>query len=323
MSEKQANYKNYENANYGIHCYTYQGYPDYMEDRVSVSIKDDCTYIGLFDGHGGNFASEYTSKNLHDRLIFDTDKEQSIKRCFILMDNELRALNKDTDPGTTALIATIFETQVFIGNAGDSRAMISNNGQVKQITIDHEPTRDVELRRIRNAGFVVIDGKICHNDGTVIKVARSLGDFKFKDNKTEPHRQAVSPVPEIFKFDITDSLDVLILVSDGISECLTSKEIVSYIYNQLSIDMNVEKACISLCDYCYGFNAKLGYDNMSLIMLFFYQTRNKDELFNHIKETYNSKNIEKWVDKKIQNIDIDEEEYDSSLIINEEDYKEQ
>ena len=52
--------------------------------------------------------------------------------------------------GSCAVIALIIDDMCYIGNTGDSRALMSTKGGKKVVTLsnDHKPTDDIEVERI-------------------------------------------------------------------------------------------------------------------------------------------------------------------------------
>ena len=59
--------------------------------------------------------------------------------------------------GSCAIIALIIDDMCYIGNTGDSRAVMSAHGGKQVITLsnDHKPTDDIEVERIlRNEGRI-------------------------------------------------------------------------------------------------------------------------------------------------------------------------
>lgn len=59
--------------------------------------------------------------------------------------------------GSCAIIALIINDMCYIGNTGDSRALMSVNGgkQVVTLSNDHKPTDEIEVERIlRNEGRI-------------------------------------------------------------------------------------------------------------------------------------------------------------------------
>ena len=55
--------------------------------------------------------------------------------------------------GCTAVVAIINpQEQLFIANAGESRAVLIEDGKPLAMSVDHKPSRDSEMKRIVRAG---------------------------------------------------------------------------------------------------------------------------------------------------------------------------
>lgn len=66
-----------------------------------------------------------------------------------------------------------------MGNAGDSRCVLSRNRVVVPLSFDHKPDNEEERARIEYAGSTITEGRV---DGN-LNLSRSLGDLKYKTNK--------------------------------------------------------------------------------------------------------------------------------------------
>jgi len=142
------------------------------------------SFFGVYDGHGGDETAKYLSRNLHNRIARDAsfkrlDYRNAIKQGFYATDNEMRGdqVVGNSDSGATTIVALITpEDVMYIGNAGDCRAVISRGGDAVALSMDHKPTLPQETARIRRAGGVVEDERV---EGD-LAVSRALGDFEYK-----------------------------------------------------------------------------------------------------------------------------------------------
>ena len=50
--------------------------------------------------------------------------------------------------GCTCCVALITKTEVYVANAGDTRAVIASKGKSKDLSVDHKPDLPSEKRRI-------------------------------------------------------------------------------------------------------------------------------------------------------------------------------
>lgn len=78
--------------------------------------------------------------------------------------------------GCTANVVLLEGDNIYCANAGDSRAVICNNGVAENLSEDHKPEDKIEKDRIYKAGSVVTDGRV---DGN-LNLSRSIGDLKHK-----------------------------------------------------------------------------------------------------------------------------------------------
>jgi protein phosphatase 1G len=77
------------------------------------------------------------------------------------------------DSGCTAIVSLLVKNKLYVANAGDSRCVISMNGKANDLSKDHKPTDEAELKRILAAGGrVSSDGRINHG----LNLSRSFGD---------------------------------------------------------------------------------------------------------------------------------------------------
>ena len=78
--------------------------------------------------------------------------------------------------GCTANVVMIKDDVIYCANAGDSRAVICNNGVAEDLSTDHKPDDKKEKDRIYKAGSTVTEGRV---DGN-LNLSRSIGDLKHK-----------------------------------------------------------------------------------------------------------------------------------------------
>ena len=63
-----------------------------------------------------------------------------------------------------------------MANAGDSRTILSVNGDCVEMSEDHKPDNEKEKARITKAGGFVSDGRINGN----LNLSRAIGDMEYK-----------------------------------------------------------------------------------------------------------------------------------------------
>ncbi|CAN6273732.1 unnamed protein product [Urochloa humidicola] len=183
--------------------------------------------------------------------------------------------------GSTACVAAIRGHQIIIANVGRSRCIISRNGQATELTTDHEPSNVIERQRIERAegevanvpipgeaeGFFQQYGVVgTYRIDGILPHTRSIGDFQFKgDSRFLPNEQKVICDPEIRTVDITNDIDFLVIVSDGICPYLSSQNVVDHIRTELySRRINLRRICERLCNRCIASG-----DNTTVILVQF------------------------------------------------------
>lgn len=86
---------------------------------------------------------------------FWTETENAIKKAYRTTDAEI--LEKAFElgkGGSTAVTAILINGEkLVVANVGDSRAVICKNGVAKQLSVDHEPSKEKKLIENRG-GFV-------------------------------------------------------------------------------------------------------------------------------------------------------------------------
>ena len=82
--------------------------------------------------------------------------------------------------GCTACSVLITPTDLYVANAGDSRAVLAKKVEGKvvgvELSVDHKPDLPEEKGRIEKAGGFVEDNRV----KGVLNLSRSLGDLEYK-----------------------------------------------------------------------------------------------------------------------------------------------
>ncbi|KAJ9084057.1 Protein phosphatase 2C 2 [Entomophthora muscae] len=277
VTEKYSDEGSNDKYSFGSSCM--QGWRVSMEDAhttlLSLEHDSDAAFFAVFDGHGGRSAAKFSGIHLAERIQKESgflkgEYAQAIKAGFLGLDYDLK-----TDPdflddvsGCTA-VCTLFtnDKRIFCGNAGDSRAILSVNGVVKELSFDHKPQNTEEYARIYNAGGFVEYGRVNGN----LALSRAIGDFEFKQNlRLNAEEQAVTSNPDITEHKITEEDEFIVIACDGIWDCMSSQDVITFVREQVAKGITLKQICENLMENClapasdYG---GLGCDNMTVLIV--------------------------------------------------------
>ena len=221
-----------------------------MEDfhciKQALGKRYNLSYFAIFDGHGGKEVASFLSINLHHYLInelnniqFGINDEENInniieciKLAFIKIDKDILANdNLANDVGSTATLIFIYynnlnaienynnenqnlERTLICANIGDSSGYLINKSNIKLITKHHKCEDASEVKRIRDQGGIVFQGRIF---GKLI-LTRTLGDKEMK-------KYGVIPEPDFYIKKIENDDFFVIIGSDGIWDVINEDEL--------------------------------------------------------------------------------------------------
>ncbi|XP_028067208.1 protein kinase and PP2C-like domain-containing protein, partial [Camellia sinensis] len=128
--------------------------------------EKDIHVFGIFDGHRGAAAAEFSAQALPgflQSLGSIKSPSDALLEAFVKTDvafrNELDShrkskgvIQKDWHPGCTAIVALIVRNKLFVANAGDCRAMLCRAGSAYALSKDHVASCPEERERIISEG---------------------------------------------------------------------------------------------------------------------------------------------------------------------------
>ena len=261
-TEKRTAFGEGNGIRYGVSAM--QGWRMEMEDAHVCDMKlpfaEDSCFFGVFDGHAGPKAAQFCSTHLIDTIAACYKKEKdavdrigsAIRKGFIELDKDMKNRepwsNSEDRSGTTAVAALITPELIYLGNCGDSRAILCQEEKLGLATADHKPYNEDERLRIEKAGGTVMMQRV---NGS-LAVSRALGDFDYKRRSSLPDiSQLVSPEPDITPIKRNLAKDhFLLLACDGIFDVMTNEDVVSYVSRQLTLKSDLTVICSSLIDKC-------------------------------------------------------------------------
>ncbi|KAL1562429.1 putative protein phosphatase 2C 52 [Salvia divinorum] len=178
--------------------------------------------------------------------VKDTPVEEGVEsswreaflKAYKSMDKELRSHpNLDCFCSGSTAVSVIKQGQnLFIGNIGDSRAILgskdSNDSMVAiQLTVDLKPDLPKEAERIkrcRGRVFALQDEPevqrvwLPFDDAPGLAMARAFGDFCLKE-------YGVISIPEFSHWTLSDRDKFVVLASDGVWDVLSNEEVVEIV----------------------------------------------------------------------------------------------
>ncbi|KAL7713089.1 Protein phosphatase 2C [Entamoeba marina] len=165
----------------------------------------------IFDGHGGQTASQHLANEVGKTMITmlqkDGDIEQKLKDVFALLDQSIKTAGIDF-PGSCGLVCLIdqFEGKktMYMANAGDSSGFLISDDDTISLSEEHNTKNQSEIDRVQAAGGLVFSGRV----NGVIAVTRSFGDHHMK--------QFIISDPYIKQVELDNTSRFIVLACDGL-----------------------------------------------------------------------------------------------------------
>jgi protein phosphatase 1G len=249
-----------------------------------LDLGDGNSLFAVFDGHGGEQVALFCERYFAEVLMaLEAYKQKDFARAleeafveldFMLLSDEghdklrqiqleikraVRGGNAKLDiteereikslpfqAGCTACVCLVTNDTIYCANAGDSRAvLVERSGKVIELSEDHKPDNEGELKRIKEGGGFVEEGRV----QGIIAVSRAIGDWEYKNpalqfekkkkkknpeegpyrRPEEAKKHQVSSFPDIRKVALSPELDFLIVACDGIWDCFSNEEAAKFV----------------------------------------------------------------------------------------------
>lgn len=160
-----------------------------------------------------------------DVLKNDTLQFQGSTAVAVLI-HEKHGGNSNTEPSKRK------HRTLLSANVGDSRAILSRNGQAVDLTRDHKPNDDQEKSRILAMGETIEWDRVSKvHRVRNLSLSRAIGDKYAKP--------VVSGEVEINHYPILDQSDEFILLaSDGLWDVMTSHEAVAFVHEKIQKELS-------------------------------------------------------------------------------------
>lgn len=223
------------------------------------------TFVGIYDGHGGPEASRFVNERLFRHIKNLTSENQGmsanvINKAFWATEKDFLSLVEEqwlhkpqiASVGSCCLVGIICNGEIFIANAGDSRAVLGRmdeaTKEVKavQLSTEHNACLESVRRELRSLHpndpqIVVMKHQVWRVKG-LIQVSRSIGDAYLKKAEfnaapllakfrlSEPFEKPIlTAEPTILVQTLCLQDQFLIFASDGLWEHLTNQEAVDIV----------------------------------------------------------------------------------------------
>lgn len=260
-----------------------QGVRDNMEDEVLVHFNEEGKYLyaAVFDGHGGEAAAQWLSKQLqrtvHTSITVGEELAATSERLvdsFHQADKELLAHLESiggevtAGSGATATVVLVKDGRMVVANVGDSEAVLSRKGVAVPLARRHRvygsgPEVQAEIDRIKATGGWVDDGRVC----SVLAVSRAFGDWEFKGEGLKrllqggiekgfwdgdfAAQQSFTSDPVIVTPDVSETIlseddEFLIVASDGLWDVLPPREAVAWARKEFKAKRSASEVAQSL-----------------------------------------------------------------------------
>ena len=204
---------------------------------------EGCDFFAIYDGHSGAKVAQLSKAMLYKQiqeaihsagpgvLSRQDDMIALLKRVFIDHNKYLASVIQTlNDSGSTATVAIVTPTQIYMAYLGDSPAFMMHpqSGLILQETGRHEPSLAEETARIQAAGgFVEVDEYGVPRVDGMLAVARAFGDFSLNWKGSVPPAGAdwtkmkVTAHPDVMVWDRPPA-GLLAIMSDGLVETDTA-----------------------------------------------------------------------------------------------------
>ncbi|KAK7267191.1 hypothetical protein RIF29_19856 [Crotalaria pallida] len=200
--------------------------------------EKDLYAFGIFDGHRGAAAAEFSSRAIPaflQTLGFVGSPANALVEAFLRTDAAFRKvldsnrksnryIQKDWHPGCTAIAVLVVRNKLFVANIGDCRAILCRAGNPIALSKDHVASCLQERERvIRHGGQVHWQVDTWRVGLPGLQVTRSIGDDDLKP--------AVTAEPEITESTLCAEDEFMVMASDGLWDVISSVEVINIIKN--------------------------------------------------------------------------------------------
>jgi serine/threonine protein phosphatase PrpC len=223
---------------------------DASKSQAGIANEGTLHWFSVFDGHGpdGHKCAKYATEHIPTLFVSEVSSGGSVKSALekshlTTHEHILTESSFDTrQSGTTAVSLLLENNKCFVSNVGDSACILGSRTTTdgamtaKHLCTEHTPLRADERERIERAGGVIMtidqrDGTAPMNQDWNKSDPPRIWAPKTADNKfpgcgftrsigdSVAHSLGVEAAPEIFEYALEKKDRILIIASDGITEC--------------------------------------------------------------------------------------------------------
>ncbi|XP_020676779.1 probable protein phosphatase 2C 78 [Dendrobium catenatum] len=253
--------------NYGDFSFAISQANSQFEDQGQVFNTPYATFIGVYDGHGGPDASRFLNSrmfsNLHRFVTEDGGVSiEVIKKAFRASEEEfLQMVGRSwqscphfVSVGSCCLVGVIVEDMLYLGNLGDSRAVLGRNripGEnevvAERLTSDHnvmdEEVRNEVINQHPDDSRILVHIRGAWRIKGIIQVSRTIGDYYLKNpefsrsplyqqlfpSATPFNRPVITSEPSVGRRRLRPHDLFVIFASDGLWEQLSDEAAVKMV----------------------------------------------------------------------------------------------
>lgn len=185
--------------------------------------------FGVFDGHRGSACARFLAKNLEKSLqakmadLSDAGISTAFQQAF--HDLKMKFLETGNRSGSTASVVLVLPKEngskdIFCANAGDTRALIEDNGEALALSMDAKPHFKKFHKGIIARGGAVINGRVMGK----LSVARGFEGCPLV-------KGPVSARPKIIKRTVYPGATKkrLFIACDGLFDVCSSKQVAQHL----------------------------------------------------------------------------------------------
>ncbi len=192
--------------------------------------------LGVFDGHGGDYVSNYMQQeflNIFKNTLEKYSGNKDITTLSLILKEAIKRSDSNipteySEHGSTATIALFVHDTLIVANIGDSRIIrISKESKrVVPLSFDHTIKNEMEFDRVKDRIYF---GRVCG----ILAMTRSIGDHSL--------RPFVSGEPDIFTYKLSPD-DIIVLATDGLWDTIDNNTVSDIIHR---VDTKCyEKDCV-------------------------------------------------------------------------------